>query len=71
MSYKTVLLGRHGSVREAREDPTPLSYIDCRNQEALRAWRKRYAQEPREPVPERRRTWLSALRRADSVALNR
>ena len=65
MSYKAVLLGRHGLAREAREEPAPLSYIDCRNQDALRAWRERYARPPGERVRERPRGWLSALRWAD------
>lgn len=71
MSYKAVLLGCHGSTHEAREEPAPLSYLDCRNQDALRAWRERYARLPGERVPARPRTWLSALRWADAGLLIR
>ena len=74
MSYKAVLLGRHGLAREARdarEEPAPLSYIDCRNQDALRAWRERYARPAAASVPERPRSWRSALRWADADVLIR
>jgi len=70
LSYKTVLLGLDGPAGDAHEDPTPLSYIEYRNQQALRAWRERAAK-ARATVPERRRSWLSAFRWADSAELIR
>ena len=71
MSYKTVLLGRNGAANDAWEEPTPLSYLDFRNREALRAWRERSTPDPLRSRAGRKRSWLSALGWSDSVALPR
>jgi len=46
---------------ESREEPALLNYIDLRNQEALRAWRRRCAGIPGEESRCRRRFWFKAL----------
>jgi len=61
VSYKKVLLGRHVAAMESREEPALLNYIDLRNQEALRAWRRRCAGIPGEESRCRRRFWFKAL----------
>jgi hypothetical protein len=71
VKYKTVLLGRHDAMNDHREDPSPLTYIGIRNQEALRAWRERAAQgsgaAPLRKTTERRRSWLASFGWADSA----
>ena len=68
MSYKHVLLGRHYSVQDTGDDPVPLRYIDSRNHDSLRAWRKRYDEAPDCRPPSPRRSWLASLIGADSEA---
>ena len=68
MSYKHVLLGRHYAVQDTGEDPAPLRYIDSRNHDALRAWRKRYDESPVGRSPSERRSWLASLIGAHSEA---
>ena len=65
MSYKNVLIGRHGA---AQEEFAPLSCIDIRNREALRAWRERCIGAPVELRSEPRRSWLASLISADSAS---
>jgi hypothetical protein len=65
VSYKSVLLGRHNAALESREEPAPLNYIDLRNQEALRAWRRRCAGMPELLDQRRSRFSLTALFRSD------
>jgi hypothetical protein len=65
VSYKSVLIGRHVAALESREEPTPLNYIDLRNQESLRAWRRRCAGVPDLEDQRRSRFFLSALFRSD------
>ena len=71
VKYKTVLLGRHGAAADAQDEPTPLSYLDCRNQDALRAWRERSTRGAPETVTARKRSWLAAFGWADSAGLLR
>ena len=58
-------------VHFSREEPAPLSYIACRNQEALRAWRERCARTPGDMAPPRRRSWLFTWRWTDPAPLIR
>lgn len=67
MSYKTVLLGRYVAALESQDEPAPLSYIDLRNQESLRAWRQRCAAAAGFENRRRRRISLLNLIRADTV----
>jgi len=71
LSYKNVLLGRHGAAKDARDETASLSYLDCRNQDALRAWRERSTRDPRDSGSSRKRSWLSAFGWPDSAGLLR
>lgn len=66
MSYRNVLIGRYGAAQEAQEESAPLSYIDIRNREALRAWRERCIEGPIESRTGPRRSWLVSLIWTDS-----
>jgi len=67
VSYKNVLLGRHEAAMESRDEPAPLSYMDLRNQESLRAWRQRCAGMPELASRYRRRFWLMSLFRPEGA----
>ncbi len=71
VSYKSVLLGSSRAHVSGLEEIGPLTPLELRNRESLRAWRERALQPHPDAPLNPRRSWLASFGWADSAGRQR